>query len=107
MRRPHGRRSAGVTLLELLVALAITGLLATLAAVALGDLRGRAPSPRLASLARARATAIRTGTAVTLPLGPDSLVRFLPDGRAIGPAADPLTGRPTPHEQVARAQRSR
>lgn len=88
------RPPVGVTLIELLMALTLLGLLGTLAALAFGELRGHAPSSLLAQLERARASAIRGGVPVTLRLGGDTVVRFLPDGRAVGPAVDPLTGRP-------------
>jgi len=102
---PH--RPPGITLIELLVALTLFGLLGTLGALALGGLRGRAPSPLVVGLSRARASAIRAGVPVAVRFSGDTVVRFLPDGRAIGPAADPLTGRPALPDSNAHARGSR
>jgi hypothetical protein len=43
-------------------------------------------------LDQARAAAVRSGKAGSLTLEKGVLVRFLPDGRAIGAGVDPLTG---------------
>ncbi len=85
----------GLSLVELLVVLAIMGLLAGVTALAVpprrqADLAGR-------SIERARLTAIRTGQVVELTVdsvgadGP-SLLEFLPDGRVLGSGIDPWTG---------------
>lgn len=79
----------GVTLVELLVALTILGLVLGVTGLALGSLKNPRESEQILALRRARAEAIRTGSARTM-----HHVRFLPDGRAIGPGVDPMTGRP-------------
>ena len=76
-----------MTLLELVVALAILGLILGVSGVALASLRPPAGSEVARARQRARAEAIRAGTAVRA----DSVL-FLPDGRALGPGVDPLTG---------------
>jgi prepilin-type N-terminal cleavage/methylation domain-containing protein len=89
-------RSRGVTLLELLVVLALLGLILGISGVALASLREPAESAEIREMARARAAAIRTG----LPVRADTTIShlpaplFLPDGRAVGPSVDPLTGAP-------------
>jgi prepilin-type N-terminal cleavage/methylation domain-containing protein len=86
----------GVTLVELLVVLALLGLILGISGVALASLREPAESAAVREMARARAEAIRTG----LPARADTTISylpsplFLPDGRAIGPNVDPLTGVP-------------
>jgi prepilin-type N-terminal cleavage/methylation domain-containing protein len=94
----------GVTLVELLVVLAILGVLVGVTGLAMMSLRAPRESAWVGALRRARAEAVRSGRAVEIAL--DSLpsqtaqpatrlsARFLPDGRAIGPALDPLTGAP-------------
>jgi type II secretory pathway pseudopilin PulG len=78
-----------VTLVELLVVLALLGLVLGVSGLALASLREPRQSDELAELRRARAEAIQAGA-------PRSAhgVLFLPDGRAIGPNVDPLTGAP-------------
>jgi len=83
------RRASGVTLVELLVALAIIGLVLGVSGLALGSLKAPRETDLVLELRRARAEAIRTGAARTT-----HDVRFLPDGRAVGPGVDLLTGRP-------------
>ena len=81
--------------MELLVVLTLMALSATLASVAFQPGTGN-PVPDVTRSARAEA--IRSGGAVTRILLADSLgegpqvLRFLPDGRVIGPGVDPLTG---------------
>lgn len=88
----------GVTLLELVVALAIVGILLGVSAVGFRGVGTDAARPADRMLAAARDSALRTGTRVHLTLpGADSLgdsiaITLLPDGRAVGPAVDPLTG---------------
>lgn len=77
----------GVTLLELLVVLALFGILFGVSAVALSALKPPSKSDAVRALERARMEAIQSGTPRTA-----HGVLFLPDGRAIGPGVDPLTG---------------
>jgi len=95
-------RRSGVTLVELLVVIAILGLVFGVSGLAFTSLRAPRESEWVRELRRAREEAIRTGTPVHArdPL-PPSTARyrplpplFLPDGRALGPGADPLTGGP-------------
>lgn len=83
------RRASGITLLELLVALSILGVLLGVTGLALGSLQAPRESQEMIDLRQARTRAIRYGIP-RLEHG----VLFLPDGRAIGPAVDPLTGIP-------------
>jgi prepilin-type N-terminal cleavage/methylation domain-containing protein len=80
-------RSRGVTLVELLVVLALLGLVLGMSGLAFASLRERPESDELRELRRARAEAIRSGAPVRA-----ASVLFLPDGRAVGPGVDPLTG---------------
>lgn len=86
----------GVTLIELITALAILGLVVGISGVALASLRFPRESETARELQRARIAAIRTGRPVIVVghLAPDTGHRFLflPDGRAVGPGLDPLTG---------------
>jgi prepilin-type N-terminal cleavage/methylation domain-containing protein len=82
-------RSPGVTLVELLVVLALLGLVLGVSGLALASLREPRDADALTELRRARAEAIQTGVARSA-----GGVLFLPDGRAIGPNVDPLTGAP-------------
>jgi Tfp pilus assembly protein FimT len=81
---------------ELIVVVAIIGLVCGVSGLALSSLRAPRESAWAAALRHARTEAIRSGqpvravTSSTRHLAP----LFLPDGRAIGPAADPLTGAP-------------
>lgn len=91
-RAPHG-----FTLIELIVVLAILGLIAGISGLALASLSVPGESMRTAALRRARAQSIESG----IPVSTDRYgaphtahVLFLPDGRALGPGADPLTGAP-------------
>lgn len=89
-------RRRGVTLIELVIALSILGLVLGISGVALATLR----LPRESDVARrfqqARIEAIRTGRPVSIPghrtPDPGSRLLFFPDGRALGAGADPLTG---------------
>jgi len=83
------RRASGVTLLELLVVLTVLGLVLAVSGLAIGSLQAPRESERMGALKRARAEAIHSGARRTA----DSVL-FLPDGRAIGPRVDPLTGIP-------------
>lgn len=86
MRCAHSR---GVTLVELLVVLALLGLVLGVSGLALASLREPRESEELSELRRARAEAIRSGAPRTA-----HGALFLPDGRAVGPNVDPLTGAP-------------
>jgi len=99
-KREVGSVPPGVTLVELLVVLVLLGLIFGISGVALASLSRPQVSVRLGQLGAAHARAIRTGQPVSV--GPDTLpasrfpspVLFLPDGRALGPGVDPLTGAP-------------
>ena len=92
----------GFTLLEMVVVLALLGLILGLATVAVVSLRPPRQARRVAAIDSASAAAIRTGTRVHLTLNlADTTAHvalhiahwtFLPDGRALGPEVDPLTG---------------
>jgi prepilin-type N-terminal cleavage/methylation domain-containing protein len=91
------RGNAGFTLVEMIVALAILAVTASIAAVAFRD--ASAPvRDRAAAVAAARERAIEMRRPITF--SPDSgrtELRALPDGRVLGDSAsavDPLTGRP-------------
>jgi len=100
----EGGRGKGTTLIELVVALAVLGLILGISGLALASLRAPRESERVRELRRARAEAIRAGTPVRTAVSPDTAtndaprtrhsILFLPDGRAIGPGVDPLTGAP-------------
>ena len=104
MRRSGGRvvRRTGVTLVELLVVLATLGLMFGVSGLAFTSLRAPRESEWLREFRRARDQAIRSGRPVRAadprpPATGFDRARpplFLPDGRAIGPGADPLTGAP-------------
>ena len=79
----------GVTLLELLVVLTILGLVLGVSGLALASLQTAGESQAVIDLRRGRTEAIRSGVPRTV-----HGVRFLPDGRAIGTGADPVTGVP-------------
>ena len=85
--------SRGVTLVELLVVLVLLALLFAVSGLALASLSSPRDSARVRALAAARAKAIRSGVPVSLADSASSVL-FLPDGRAIGPGVDPLTGAP-------------
>ncbi len=98
MRSASRNGRAGATLAELLVALLLLGLLTTLATGSLAALRPPPGAARLRALEAARAEAIRGGVPLERRLalpGPDATpvrLRFLPDGRVLGPGVDPWTG---------------
>jgi prepilin-type N-terminal cleavage/methylation domain-containing protein len=83
------RRTSGVTLLELLVVLTVLGVVLGVTGLAIGSLRAPRESAAILALREARADAIQSG-APRMAHG----VRFLPDGRAIGPGVNALTGAP-------------
>ena len=88
--------------MELIVVVAILGLVFGVSGLAFTALRAPRESAWIVALRRARDQAIVTGVPVraTSPLPPSAAFDrplpplFLPDGRAIGPGADPLTGAP-------------
>lgn len=84
----NGKRDA-FTLVEVVVALAILGLVLGIATLAVGSLKMPSGSGQVAKLMEARAQAIRSGDPMEI-----EGVLFLPDGRAIGEGMDPLTGAP-------------
>jgi prepilin-type N-terminal cleavage/methylation domain-containing protein len=87
----------GFTLLEMIVVLAILGLIFGVSALAFTSLKTPRESDITRELRRARSEAIHTGRAVVIDRNRaprTAYVLFLPDGRAIGPGADPLTGAP-------------
>ena len=77
----------GVTLIELIVALALFGLILGVSGLSLASLQPAQRSLAIRTMQRAHSQAIRTGS----PVRVDSVL-FLPDGRAIGAGVDPLTG---------------
>jgi len=82
----------GVTLVELLVVLTVLGVILGVTGLALATLKVPRESALSLELRQTRTEAIRTGTPRTAHHAPRTL--FLPDGRAIGPGVDPLTGKP-------------
>ncbi|HVH10985.1 MAG TPA: hypothetical protein VM736_14405 [Gemmatimonadales bacterium] len=88
--------------MELIVVVAMLGLGVGVTGLAFGSLRLPRTSVAIVALQRARARAIVSGRPVPTepPAGaPQRSSRrvatlFLPDGRAVGPDADPLTGAP-------------
>lgn len=97
-----GSREQGTTLLELVVVLALLGLILGVSGLAISSLKAPRESEWVREVRRARAEAIRTGKPVRAVLpGPPStafdrprLPLFLPDGRALGAGLDLLTGAP-------------
>jgi prepilin-type N-terminal cleavage/methylation domain-containing protein len=77
----------GVTVLELIVALALLGLILGVSGLSLASLQPAQKSGAIRARESAHVEAIRTGR----PVRGDSVL-FLPDGRAIGTGVDPLTG---------------
>ena len=84
----------GITLVELIVVLAVLGVIAAVSTLAVSSLRRPAAATSTEVLRRARTTAIRQGRAVTISGQNGTTIRFLPDGRAIGAGVDPWTGEP-------------
>jgi len=88
---------SGFTLLEVMVVLVILGLIVWMSGLAFVGLRAPRETNRVGELRRARSEAIRTGRPVVTESNGaprTAHVLFLPDGRAIGFGADPLTGAP-------------
>jgi prepilin-type N-terminal cleavage/methylation domain-containing protein len=97
-----GARLPGFTLIEVIVVVAILGLVFGVGGLAFSSLGFPRESGWVVALRRARVEAIQTGRPVRAVLPTDTARHrsplpaplFLPDGRAIGPGADPLTGAP-------------
>lgn len=89
-------KGEGYTLVEIIVVLAIMGLAAGISGLALASLKAPRESDRIRALREARAESIRTGKPVRTVRyhSPLATVLFLPDGRALGPGVEPLTGAP-------------
>src|SRR5437879_2647539 len=88
------------TLVEVIVVLTIMGVVLGISGLALASLKAPREADQVRALREARSQAIRSGHPVSasavcslLP-APCSVVLFLPDGRAVGPGVDPLTGMP-------------
>ncbi len=77
----------GITLVELIVVMAVIGLILSVTGLALGSLKIPRESEEAIQLRRARAEAIHSGAWRTA-----HGALFLPDGRVIGADVDPLTG---------------
>ena len=87
----------GFTLLEVIVVVAILGLIVGMSGLAFVALRAPLQSELVHELSRARAEAIQTGRPVVSGnnRAPRTAhVLFMPDGRAVGLGVDPLTGAP-------------
>ncbi|HET7024570.1 MAG TPA: prepilin-type N-terminal cleavage/methylation domain-containing protein [Gemmatimonadales bacterium] len=89
---------SGTTLIELIVALAVLGIILGVSAAAIGSLDRKPSSTEVVAIARGRERALRTGVPVSIDLpdsnpnvGPRSVL-LLPDGRVIGAGYDQLTG---------------
>jgi prepilin-type N-terminal cleavage/methylation domain-containing protein len=83
--------SRGATLIELMVALLLMGVLTGLAAATLGARRPTPRNLREQAFDRARRDATRDGRAVQVSAGGAEAL-FLADGRAVGLGLDYLTG---------------
>lgn len=103
MRGEEGRgEREGYTLIEMIVVLAILGLMLGISGVALASLREPSRAAGIRALERARMDAIKTGIPVSVAVslhdtGEHNAPRtthllFLPDGRVVGAGMDILTG---------------
>jgi prepilin-type N-terminal cleavage/methylation domain-containing protein len=85
----------GVTLVELMVAIAVLGFVLGLSGIALASLRQPSDTQTITAIDRARTQAILSGHRVSLRSLSDRVyVLFLPDGRVVGAGVDQLTGVP-------------
>lgn len=82
----------GVTLVELVVVLAVVGILSGLAMVGFRSIRPEPLAPWVAAADSARAAAVRTGRPAGITDTSGRRLLFLPDGRAIGRDVDPVLG---------------
>ena len=88
---------SGFTLVEVTVVVAVLGLIMGMSALAFGTLRMPRESATVRALRGARSKAVRTGRPVFIEdsgVPRTTPVLFLPDGRGLGDAVDPLTGAP-------------
>lgn len=81
-----------MTLIEAIVALVVLGLLTGMVAATLASLKPPTVAAWQTEVTRARGSAIRTGRPVLAHTDSGYRALLLPDGRAIGPGLDPLTG---------------
>jgi hypothetical protein len=84
------------TVVELVVVLLVMGLVSGIGALAIWSLQSPASNSWREAFARARVTAIQEGRAVSIQDDSGRSVLLLPDGRAIGPGLDQLTGEVLP-----------
>jgi prepilin-type N-terminal cleavage/methylation domain-containing protein len=82
-REPEGPYPRGVTLIELVVALAILGTTLAIAGLGIASLEAPASSRLTSDLALARRRAAESGAPVTVTVA-GKAVRFAPDGSAAG-----------------------
>ncbi len=90
----------GFTLLEVMVALALLGLILGVSGLALASLREPGENLATRQLRAARDSSIRSGEVVRVRIPATgssrdvyaASVTFLPDGRSVGAGVDPLTG---------------
>jgi len=91
------RDLSGFTLIELAVVLTIIAITAGIASMGVVSLIGNGKDRGVEAIDALRSKAIRQGQPITWEdtVG-KRVVRFLPDGRAIGIGVNAITGRPSP-----------